>query len=264
MSTGDQSEYLRKKMAERKGRPRPTFMKSGFQAWAESERPTRMGGAEKEPIERARDGAKDVIGEAKRLGKQMFEKFYKEGGAMESEEESEREVGGRVFLPTIASKRTTKGKGKSTVESEDSIHNVGGRVFLPTIASKRTTKGKGKSTVGSEDNPRGVVARKNAKSISVLGKVAADYLAGAPITKGRGKRVPKELEEEAEGEIEFEGSGKLVIEHKDSGHGAELIMGKGKKKPSARGEIVKKVMREKGLSLPQASKYVKEHGLYKA
>jgi len=36
----------------------------------------------------------------------------------------------------------------------------------------------------------------------------------------------------------------------------------GGRKSSARGEIVKKVMREKGLSLPQASKYVKEHGLY--
>ena len=36
----------------------------------------------------------------------------------------------------------------------------------------------------------------------------------------------------------------------------------GGKKPSARGAVVKKVMREQGLSLPQASKYVKEHGLY--
>ena len=36
----------------------------------------------------------------------------------------------------------------------------------------------------------------------------------------------------------------------------------GGRKPSARGEIVKKVMREQGLSLPQASKFVKEHGLY--
>ena len=40
-----------------------------------------------------------------------------------------------------------------------------------------------------------------------------------------------------------------------------MLQGSGKKK-SARGEIVKKVMREKGLSLPQASKYVKEHNLY--
>lgn len=36
----------------------------------------------------------------------------------------------------------------------------------------------------------------------------------------------------------------------------------GGRKPSARGEIVKKVMREMGLSLPQASKYVKDNGLY--
>ena len=32
---------------------------------------------------------------------------------------------------------------------------------------------------------------------------------------------------------------------------------------NARAEIVRKVMKEKGLNLPQASKYVKEHGLYK-
>ena len=36
----------------------------------------------------------------------------------------------------------------------------------------------------------------------------------------------------------------------------------GGRKPSARGEIVKKVMREQGLSLPQASKYVKNNNLY--
>jgi hypothetical protein len=34
------------------------------------------------------------------------------------------------------------------------------------------------------------------------------------------------------------------------------------KKPSARGEMVKKIMREKHLSLPQASSYVKQHNLY--
>ena len=32
---------------------------------------------------------------------------------------------------------------------------------------------------------------------------------------------------------------------------------------SARGEIVKRVMKEQGLSLPMASKFVKENGLYK-
>jgi hypothetical protein len=41
-----------------------------------------------------------------------------------------------------------------------------------------------------------------------------------------------------------------------------FTMASGGKKPSARGAIVKKIMKEKNLSLPMASKYVKEHGLY--
>jgi hypothetical protein len=47
--------------------------------------------------------------------------------------------------------------------------------------------------------------------------------------------------------------------------GAERVYGMGPsggRKPSARGAIVRKVMQEQGLSLPQASKYVKEQGLY--
>jgi hypothetical protein len=35
------------------------------------------------------------------------------------------------------------------------------------------------------------------------------------------------------------------------------------RKPNKRGEIVKKIMKEKGLNLPMASKYVKEHNLYR-
>jgi hypothetical protein len=35
------------------------------------------------------------------------------------------------------------------------------------------------------------------------------------------------------------------------------------KKPNARGELVKKIMKERGVSLPEASKIVKSEGLYK-
>lgn len=42
----------------------------------------------------------------------------------------------------------------------------------------------------------------------------------------------------------------------------ERKIGGAAKKPSARGAIVSKIMKEKNLSLPMASKYVKEHGLY--
>ena len=35
------------------------------------------------------------------------------------------------------------------------------------------------------------------------------------------------------------------------------------RKPKTRNDLVKQVMKEHGLSLPNASKYVKEHNLYK-
>jgi hypothetical protein len=63
MSTGDQSIYLRSRIAERRGRTdyggeggewssHPQFMKDGFIKWAESTRPARDGGVEKIPAEK--------------------------------------------------------------------------------------------------------------------------------------------------------------------------------------------------------------------
>jgi hypothetical protein len=50
MSTGDQTAYLRSKIAER-GTKAAKFMVDGFDEWAASERPARVGGAEKTPCE---------------------------------------------------------------------------------------------------------------------------------------------------------------------------------------------------------------------
>ena len=47
-----------------------------------------------------------------------------------------------------------------------------------------------------------------------------------------------------------------------SGKGRKQLPHSGKKRESARGAIVAEVMKKHGLNLPQASKYVKEHGLY--
>ena len=44
---------------------------------------------------------------------------------------------------------------------------------------------------------------------------------------------------------------------------SSYIAGAAPKKANPRNEIVKKIMREQSLSLPMASKYVKDHGLYK-
>lgn len=51
MSTGDQTQYVRSKLAERGTRPGARFMRDGFDAWAESETPARAGQMEKEPAE---------------------------------------------------------------------------------------------------------------------------------------------------------------------------------------------------------------------
>jgi hypothetical protein len=45
--------------------------------------------------------------------------------------------------------------------------------------------------------------------------------------------------------------------------GGSHLCGAGARKPNARAQIVKRVMNEKGMSMIAASKYVKEHNLYK-
>ena len=71
----------------------------------------------------------------------------------------------------------------------------------------------------------------------------------------------------------YEGKGKLLIQHLPEGEGEEMVSGGAKAKKTRkaagpddgrrkRAEIVKKVMAEKGCSMIEASKYVKQHGLY--
>ena len=70
---------------------------------------------------------------------------------------------------------------------------------------------------------------------------------------GYGRHI-EESDEECEGGARtgaYEGQGKLTITH-----------GGKKKRHNKRAEIVKKVMKSKGLSMIEASSYVKEHGLY--
>lgn len=61
----------------------------------------------------------------------------------------------------------------------------------------------------------------------------------------------------------YEGKGKLLLKHLPHGEGEEMEMSGGAKRGSARAAIVRKVMKEKGMSMIEASKYVKQHGLYK-
>lgn len=60
------------------------------------------------------------------------------------------------------------------------------------------------------------------------------------------------------------GSGKLQITHDDDMAGAgklSITHGEGKpKRTNARGQMISKLMKEKGMTLPEASRYLKEHG----
>jgi hypothetical protein len=96
----------------------------------------------------------------------------------------------------------------------------------------------------------------------VVPPVVVPPVVAPPSKKGKGK-MECVHHEEGEGTVvkKAKGKGKLAE------HGADLIKmgekeGSGSKR-SARAAIVKRIMKEKGLSLPAASSYVKANGLYK-
>jgi hypothetical protein len=68
----------------------------------------------------------------------------------------------------------------------------------------------------------------------------------------------------------YEGKGKLLIKHLPDGEGEEMMVGSGKKKrrPAGpddarrkRGAMVSKLMKEQGMTLAEASRHIKQHGM---
>jgi hypothetical protein len=85
-----------------------------------------------------------------------------------------------------------------------------------------------------------------------------------PATSKKGKEMWSNVKAEAEAELTKRGR---PIHSSDDYEAAESLLslkeGEGRpRRPNARAAIVKKVMGEKGLSMIEASKYVKAHGLY--
>jgi hypothetical protein len=97
MSTGDQTEYVRGKLAQRGSYPAAKFMRDGFDEWAESETPARVGQMEKEPAETqmANYGGAMNLSKAKRV-------LY---GGM-----SDRRVGGAIEVPEVVQKAINEAK----------------------------------------------------------------------------------------------------------------------------------------------------------
>lgn len=350
MSTGDQSEYLRKKMAERRATYEQggQFMRSGFQRWAENERPARQGGAMKEGLATASMSAgKDILDRVKSLGEDMFAQYYKgsarhiAGKHEESDSEEEEDVeGGRALAVGVEDEDMGRGysgvgysgNGLADTLAKGALSDLGkmaGKVGAPllqpcepgwkdegvtcskTVPKKLKTMGKGKAEkvtdediarmgrlpVGkgkTSDEVKRALAKavEKAKSQVGFGKLeehGADLIKMG--TKGKGRldcvhhedgegthvrkvgraKVPMAKEHGVKPSMETyekqtlgKGTAKSIADKvfikKEDIMGEELPHGSGR---ASRAALVKKIMKEKGLSLPAASKYVKEHGLYK-
>lgn len=255
MSTGDQSEYLRKKMAERRMgfEQGGQFMKSGFSKWAESERPARQGGAAKAPaVRESTKRGEDILDRVKKMGEDMFVQYYKgsarhtPGKHEESESEEETLEGGRItYMAPAEVGKGYSGNGKLVCEHSDMGH---GTEIKEGEGRKRVAK-KLKAKLEGEDKGGAKVPHAKEHGEKPSMEVYEREVGGAKSwsqtkreMRGEGKPDPAE-------KAKFE---RMAKEPKPAA---------GKK--SARAELVRKVMKEKGLSLPAASKYVKEHGLYK-
>jgi hypothetical protein len=66
MSTGDNTQYMRGKLEERGSHPPAQFTEDGFDKWAESNKPARYGGIEKEPAEKPMEGGRMTVHQAKK------------------------------------------------------------------------------------------------------------------------------------------------------------------------------------------------------
>lgn len=344
MSTGDQSEYVRGKIAERGVGQKARFMRDGFDRWAESSQPAREGQMEKIPAE----SQMPAVGGAMTLSKAR--KLYnnnrlaKHGAGFKEELEKIKEQVKSIlnvyrkiskFIddfqqdlkdeiienPEVAASKPKlvnfANKLLGWLESLKVYKNV-----LDELAKLAESYGMGRKrrlTGGLAAEDIGKYAKKvfeiysfvksNAgnvriilglKSLQPIGKQILDAINPlltaiiGPAPAGSGK---KHICNCGGAQVEFTGGvmkyavGKHSIDEgglfeeenldyddyrpifhersmgqRSMGQSPmqqkKAAGGMGGRKPSARGAIVKKVMAERGLSLPQASKYVKEHGLY--
>jgi hypothetical protein len=321
MSTGDQSEYLRKKMAERRSNYEQggQFMKSGYSLWAENERPARQGGAAKEASEKVSTKAgKDILDRVKSMGEDMFSQYYK-GSARHiagHDEDSDSDTGGgysgngmeggekpRYYMvPTPAEVAARKakadakahtGKGKLEEHGADLIkmskgvsHKMPDGSMMAGLTHPK--KGKGKMECVHHEDGHGTHVRR----VGGAASMAVEEVGGRRRQTRKGKGFKEGVDASVKtadhiGDVAKHGydayekgmagdlfgaidetkdvlSAGLLAKRSAQKAADEFAQMGGAGKRNARAAIVKKIMKEKGLSLPAASKYVKEHGLYKA
>jgi len=158
--------------------------------------------------------------------------------------------------PTRAG-RPKGAKNKKSGGSGMSVDSAGILSVTPNPPPELQVVG-GKSNIGRKiKNTFKKVGKFLAPAVPVLKEIGKEVFNEVkPIIVEEGK---KQLKEGIKGAISGSGTKKGQVRKT----ARKAYEGKADKKLNARAEIVKKVMAEKGMKMIEASKYVKEHGLYK-
>jgi hypothetical protein len=152
------------------------------------------------------------------------------------------------------------------LEESDMEDLSGGRVNWKKVGKSVS---KGLKTVGKYATPvlkevgkevLPIVKKEGIKALKSYLLPAAETVAANPelllAAAGRSKKNHKVIRKSYDSDSDEEGSIHIdVNSHKGEKGGA--------RKPNVRAQIVKRIMKEKGLSMTQASSYVKQHNLYK-
>ena len=257
MSTSDLSQYIRGKLEERKRCGDTTFMTDGFQRWASNDSPGRTGGALKEPSEKHSD--------SRRLMKESARSVSSSEGEPCEGAGKRKPRGHKSGCKCVVCGRRGRGDSvKENVERVKGAYNIL-KPMIPQFATEYidpavSAYDQAVSYVPAAKQALDVAGLFGNKDATELKKFIESYGYGMPgmpkmpTTKpGLVKLVEKLISANS-------GSG-IGLGHKNETE--DVCDGRGKKKraPTARGQMVAKVMREKGMSLGEASKYVKAHNL---
>jgi hypothetical protein len=160
-----------------------------------------------------------------------------------------------------AYERGVKGDVMGAIRSTEGVYTSGQKAATHGKAAAEEFKKMGGRRRKAKPQPGRGLLPEYGTQVGGPGSTYGPTGTGPLPTKGKGK-MECVHHEEGEGTVvkKAKGKGKLAE------HGADLIkMGEkeGGSKRSARAAIVKRIMKEKGLSLPAASSYVKANGLYK-
>lgn len=181
-------------------------------------------------------GSGGEAGLARVIGKGRRKAAAKEPESESSDEEIE---GGRKYMGKMLAKHLMETHGGRYMKKF--MKGMGG-IQVEHAMMSPAAAGQAGAAVGGQDVPPGGIA---------------------PRAYGNVPQAPASFQRNTVG-MGMAGSGKLSIQHGEGMAGAgklTITHGEGKpKRTNARGQMISKLMKERGMTLPEASRYLKEHG----